>query len=273
MIAWGDVTGPLREAVVQAGLDSVEGAFACTLGQDLAKAGLGTRRRTRLTLTDSTGQTHELFLKRYYPQSLLVRAPRLSTMRNLSVAWLEMQAIESVRQAGVSTMGLIVAGQECPLFFGRSYIIVSKVPGESLERGAREIFEGVEHAAARAGATAKLALTISALHGAGLFHRDLYACHIFASGAAEGVQFHLIDLARIFRPRWRRFRWRVKDLAQLHYSMPARWRQECWVRFLEAYLGGGNEVELERFAGAVQAKSDSIARLVERRLARVGGGK
>lgn len=33
--------------------------------------------------------------------------------------------------------------------------------------------------------------------------------------------FRLIDLARVFKPRWLRQRWIVKDLAALHYSCPA----------------------------------------------------
>ena len=65
MIRWGDIDADLRQAVEAAGLGTTQGAFAYAGGQELAKPNLRARRRTRLTLTDSQGRTHELYLKRY----------------------------------------------------------------------------------------------------------------------------------------------------------------------------------------------------------------
>jgi hypothetical protein len=67
-------------------------------------------------------------------------------------------------------------------------------------------------------------------------HRDLYASHIFADRRGGRTDLYLIDLARVFRPRWRLRRWRVKDLAQLKYSMPQTWTAACWDEFLGQYL-------------------------------------
>ena len=112
----------------------------------------------------------------------------------------------------------------------------------------------------------KLGRLAAALHGQGFVHRDFYACHVFvdkehekdasstggrdarptrardvrdmasAGGMSATLELYLIDLARVFRPRWRQFRWRVKDLAQLKYSMPVNWVNEHWGHLLDGYL-------------------------------------
>jgi heptose I phosphotransferase len=76
-------------------------------------------------------------------------------------------------------------------------------------------------------------------HDMGFNHRDLYCCHFFIrESPAEAFRVHLIDLQRVeHRCRWR-WRWLVKDLAQLAYSAP-RERISCTDRmaFIKHYLG------------------------------------
>jgi hypothetical protein len=59
---------------------------------------------------------------------------------------------------------------------------------------------------------------IRRFHATGYRHRDLYLAHLFLS---EERSLYLIDLHRTFKPRFLSNRYRVKDLAQLHYSCPA----------------------------------------------------
>jgi heptose I phosphotransferase len=138
--------------------------------------------------------------------------------------------------------------------------------------------------------TDKLAAVVRTLHQAGLVHRDLYACHVFAHDRGqtrdagetpathEGkmpsphADLYLIDLARVFRPRWLTFRWRVKDLAQLHYSMPAAWVEKYWARFLEQYLTPDRSSHRDRWQRAVVRKSESIRQRQLRKAAASGGG-
>jgi hypothetical protein len=113
------------------------------------------------------------------------------------------------------------------------------VPGDSLER-----------LAARAGALdrprvrrllADTADLVARFHGRGYIHRDLYLSHIFydPSAADAGVPgLCLIDLQRVLRPRWRKRRWIVKDLASLDYSTPRTIASTTdRVRWLKRYLG------------------------------------
>lgn len=59
------------------------------------------------------------------------------------------------------------------------------------------------------------------LHAAHLHHRDLYLCHVFVPTDHQDRPLHLIDPGRVARmPPWpMHYRWIVKDLAQLYYSV------------------------------------------------------
>jgi hypothetical protein len=48
----------------------------------------------------------------------------------------------------------------------------------------------------------------------------------------------LIDVERVFAPRWRKRRWRIKDLAGLLSSLPLPVPRTDALRFLRACLGG-----------------------------------
>jgi len=58
---------------------------------------------------------------------------------------------------------------------------------------------------------------IRRFHDTGFRHRDLYFCHIFYN---DNDEFYLIDLARVFKPLFLCERFRIKDIAQIHYSAP-----------------------------------------------------
>ena len=80
-------------------------------------------------------------------------------------------------------------------------------------------------------------------------------------------QFHLIDLARTFRPRWRRFRWLVKDLSQLDVSArQIGGSRSDRLRFLLAYLGLQScTPRARRLIQRTIAKSDRILRRIARK--------
>jgi heptose I phosphotransferase len=84
-----------------------------------------------------------------------------------------------------------------------------------------------------------VAAVAARFHRSGYNHRDLYCCHFFIKETATGVfQVNLIDLQRVEHRRYLRWRWLVKDLAQLAYSAP-RDRVTCTQKmaFIKQYLG------------------------------------
>jgi len=71
----------------------------------------------------------------------------------------------------------------------------------------------------------------------------------------------LIDLARAFRPSIMRERWRIKDMAQLHYSSPGRYFSNAdRLRFYKAYRGLGRlGIRDKSFVRAVLRKAARMA--------------
>lgn len=76
---------------------------------------------------------------------------------------------------------------------------------------------------------------IAALHRAGLVYRDLYWNHLVAE-SIDGGDVTFLDVERVFAPRWRFERWRIKDLAGLGSSFPGVMPLRIAVAFLRAYL-------------------------------------
>jgi len=244
--------GPLLEAIRADRLDTIDGAFAYQGGELLTKPGLVGRRRRRLTVTDPSGVTHTLYLKCYDR-----RGPAAA----------ELAAIDAVRAAGVETMTPLACGEDASES-GRSFLLVTAVEGDALERCGEDFLarnagpDGRERIAAL---TRQLAELVGRLHAAGLAHRDLYASHVFLAEADGEIQLSLIDLARVFRPRWRLRRWRVKDVAQLKYSMPPAWVGASWPAFMEGYAQALGRPLSKSFDATVDAKVAEMTRRHERR--------
>jgi heptose I phosphotransferase len=110
-----------------------------------------------------------------------------------------------------------------------------------------------------------------AMHEGGVNHRDYYLCHIHVlAGGQPWPQLYVIDLNRADRRGRVGLRWRVKDLAALHYSAPGSvFSRTDRLRFLKSYLGLDNLGRKERgLVRRIVRKSAQIARHAERSKAR-----
>ena len=257
------------------GLGSLAAVWECRLGQRLDKPGLeGWRQRWRLRLGDNQGQERTLYLKRFEHPPLRRQIARWrGSCWGLSSAGVEWHNARRLAEAGVAAARPVAYGQQMRgPWEVRSFILLAEVGGASLERWAaahmppsdrepdarrpRELCDQLARFAAR-------------FHRAGFVHRDLYLSHVFiepagssstGGGAGAGEPFCLIDLQRVFRPRWRHRRWVVKDLAQLNYSTPASRVGQCErLRFLCRYVR-----ECDRFGSARR-----LARLIGVKTARM----
>ncbi len=240
-----DLDHAVLAALRAKGLDSVDGAFALAGGEDLHKQGLGDRRRTRLELPAGGGEPLVAYLKRYGPSPCPPRRLRaLRTGRAEATGLAEFAIVQAVRNAGVPTMRALSAGQDVRDGQAvRSFVLVSAVAGASLEvRGEDFYLRHADDPDALERFTRSLAGLVRGFHRAGFVHRDLYACHIFLDERQGRMDFSLIDLARVFRPAWRGFRWRAKDLSQLKFSMPERWVERWWDVFMDEYFQGAASV-------------------------------
>ncbi len=277
--------GPLRvdrdavNLLTQLGVRNLREAMTAEIGQPLDKPGLGTwRRRSRVVLHDLMGGDRVLYLKRFLrpPLQAQVERVRMGAWGH-GTAWTEWSNIQRLEEIGVPTMRPIAFAEKVAAGWEVASLLCSEqVPGESLERwlpvgwqSAVETFGAVW----RRQAVSQLAGIVQRMHAAALFHRDLYTSHVFVQVEPDGrTLFHLIDLQRMLRARFRQRRWRVKDLAALAGSAPrGQISRTDRMRFLKAYLGPDvRRPEWKHWWRDVATKASRMMRHHEARMARLG---
>lgn len=92
------------------------------------------------------------------------------------------------------------------------------------------------------------------LHSRGWIHRDLNLAHLFAVDPRAGGAPAVIDVERMFQPRWRRRRWIVKELASLLASSPVPVPLRVQLRFLRSYARQLSAGDRRGLAAAVARK-------------------
>ncbi|HSW01776.1 MAG TPA: lipopolysaccharide kinase InaA family protein [Sedimentisphaerales bacterium] len=257
------VTGRFAEAFAKLGLTSLDAVFAFDSGRDLVKLNIGRfRRRVQFEATPAgSRQPVKVFLKRYDrpPIGRQIRNWLLHRRRR-SFASVEREAIEDLAAAGVGAPRIAACGEQWGILFERrSFLMTEEIhDSQSLERRLPPCFDDPAALRARREFIRRLASFIKRFHATGRRHRDLYLSHVFCSGAGE---FCLIDLARASHPILQR-RFQVKDLAQLHYSCPARhFSRTDRVRFYLAYAGHRRlEPQDKAFLRAILRKTASMTR-------------
>jgi tRNA A-37 threonylcarbamoyl transferase component Bud32 len=236
------VAEAFRGAFARLGLTSLDAVFAFDSGRDLVKLNIG-RFRRRLefeAVPANSQQPTRIFLKRFDRPPILRQIRNwISHHRRRSFAAAEREAIERLAAAGINVPRVVACGEQWGLLLERrSFLMTEEIRNaQSLERRLPPCFDGEpapERLRARRDFIRRLAEFIGRFHETGHRHRDLYLSHIFCSDSGE---FCLIDLARASRPLLQR-RFQIKDLAQLHYSAPARLISRTdRLRFYRAYAG------------------------------------
>ena len=203
------------------GLTSIDAVFDFNAGTNLTKDNLSKHRSRLQFQIDSPPTT--LFLKRYDRPPVSVQLGNwLTARRRISCGFLEFDRAKKLAAMGVNTPRTIAYGlQQGRVFEKRSFCITKKIPNaDSLERKLPDYFNAphtAENLRMRRNFIRRLAAFIKKFHNTNYRHRDLYLCHIFYS---DDDRFHLIDLARVFKPFLLAERFRVKDIAQIYYSAP-----------------------------------------------------
>ncbi|MHC4719958.1 MAG: lipopolysaccharide heptosyltransferase II [Planctomycetota bacterium] len=211
-------------AFSQLGLTSIDAVFAFSKGDDLTKDNLS-RYRRRLKFEINTPST-TVFLKRYdSPPATVQLRNWLSARSRKSCALCDLEPANDLAEMGINTPRTIAYGQQWGhLFEKRSFIATEKIPAaESLEKTLPHYFHApptAKNLKVRRVFIAQLAHFVRKFHQTGYRHRDLYFSHIFYT---DDGRFYLIDLARTFKPRLFTLRFRIKDIAQIHYSAPAKY--------------------------------------------------
>ncbi|MCK5225360.1 MAG: hypothetical protein KAQ89_01445 [Planctomycetes bacterium] len=213
-----------KTAFDKLGLNSLEAVFSFSAGTSLTKKNLA-KHRSRIQFEIDSPQT-TLFLKRYDKTPILIQLKNwLNCGWRKSMSKLDFEPAEKLTKLGINTPQTIAYGELWKTVFEkRSFVITKKIPNaESLETKLPNCFyqsPTPENIKLRRNFIAELAGFIKKFHKTGFRHRDLYLCHIFYD---SGKNFHLIDLARAFKPAVLAERFRIKDITQLYYSAPGKY--------------------------------------------------
>ncbi len=226
-----------KVAFSKLGLNSIEAIFSFNSGKNLGKDNLASFRSRLQFHIDSPSTT--LFIKRYDKPPVSCQLKNwLSHRCHLSLGLTEFVTVSELAATNINTPKVASYGEQWGVFFeNRSFIITKEIAdGESLERKLPDFFSGpatTEKLKLCRDCIRRLAAFIRKFHQTGYCHRDLYFSHIFYNGNND---FTLIDLARAFKPLIRRRRFHIKDIAQLHYSAPAKYFSRTdRLRFYLAY--------------------------------------
>ena len=242
-------------------LDALDALFQAEGTHRFTKPGLPEwRERIRLELLDADGKPSAYYLKRYSAPPVGAQLRRiLSGPLTHGTAWVEWIRMQALADCGIGTAEPVAFGEEIAwVWERRSAVLTAQTPGESLERWVAQRPTRVPRRLLET-----LARFVARLHERGFVHRDLYLSHVFIDESdPRDPVFRLIDLQRVFRPRWRRTRWIVKDLAALNYSTPRSVASSAdRLRWLQVYLGVPKLRERDRrFARRIMAKTNRIAR-------------
>lgn len=219
------------------GLDALDALFEVEGSHTFAKPGLpGWRERIRLELDSPNGSRRAFYLKRYTAPPVGPQVRRILSGRfGHATAWAEWNSMRVLTDCGINAVQPVAFAQEMTgIWERRSALLTAEVEGESLEKW-------VVRNPGRAPCKLRDALArfVARFHRQGFVHRDLYLSHIFIDESdPDAPAFRLIDLQRVFRPRWRRARWIVKDLAALNYATPRSVATTTdRLRWLQLYLG------------------------------------
>ncbi|MEK6642476.1 MAG: lipopolysaccharide kinase InaA family protein [Planctomycetota bacterium] len=258
----------------RAGLHRIEDILITTIGESLGKPGLQSyRERIRLSLSDGNGQCRTWYLKRYRHPPLREQIRRMmATGRDRGSAHHEVRFARKLNAIGVPSLMTIAHGQlmNGPWELG-SFAISEGLTGLSLEQvigsatddalGVADSQLPIANSLERHDLARQLGLLTRLMHHNNFYHRDFYLCHVFLTRNANGgIVLRVIDLARMIEKPWRARRWRIKDLASLHFSAtaPPVTRTDR-MRFMRAYYG----------EDATHDEMRADARLVAARVARI----
>jgi len=255
-----------------AGWTSIAAVFEHQVGERLDKQGLASWRqrwRVRLVGSPTEDEARTFYLKRFEHPPWTVQLARLRRgFWRTSTGGIEWLNARRLSDAGIACARAAAFGEQMvgPVE-RRSFVLLAEVPGRSLERWVPAAVPPPREESDRRGRRAlldALARFVGRFHAAGFVHRDLYLCHVFLTAAdstgypdlrADPEPFALIDLQRVFQPRFRKRRWVVKDLAALAYSAPAdrisRWeRLRFLCRYVRVCSRFGSTRQLARRVGA-----------------------
>jgi hypothetical protein len=228
----------------------------------------------RMTLLHGKKRRH-FFLKRHVaaPPEFAALIGHCCQRRSLSPGMAEFENICDFRKNRLATVTPVAAGQRrVGLFRFESFLVTEDVtPCISLEELILDHPErlsgpdGIQRKHRIITAVARLARN---MHDNGFNHRDFNATHVLIGPEDSKGKSHmgLFDLQRVDRKKWMRYKWFIKIMAELGYTMPSPLFDENDRQMLfQSYLGISSKRLIDPFlVFLIQSKIRRIKRHTEK---------
>jgi len=153
--------------------------------------------------------------------------PRLFPRRRLSQGKLEFENIYDFRINNLPTVVPVAAGEKFSHFFwAKSFIITEDfspfISLESLLENRPQFLSGPKGENRKRILLKEIAVLARRMHQNGFNHRDFNATHILLNynKGSDIPQIALFDFQRVEKRKYFRFRWKIKSIARLNYTLP-----------------------------------------------------
>lgn len=223
------------------------------------------RGRRDVCRLQPSGQTEVLYLKRNlkpYRKHALMAVIRYG--RLISSAQMEAEALKRLDGAGLPTSPCIASGAEFNLLGETfSFLITEAARGVCLDDWLAQSPSQIQLNRV----SVRLAGQLRQVHDAGIGLPTLMGRHLFVDFAHDGqLQLTMIDVDRLIHRRWM-MRQRVRDLAQLHFSIPlTRLSLSQRLRLLRDYARGDEKLFRHLLSAIVQRTNYLLLRRRRRAL-------
>lgn len=215
-----------KNILMDTGLDSFESVWQYNNGEIIKN--IKTRSVIRIEIEHNNGKRY-FYLKKHNKEYLgLGRLFNFFFHRRcLSQGQIEFENIIDFRKCNLATVVPVVAGHRFVNFFWVESFLITEdfspfISLEYLLRDQPDFFSGSKENELKRNLLNKIAVFAKKMHSAGFNHRDFNATHILLNFKtrqdAPGIA--LFDLQRVSKRKFFRFRWIIKSLAELNYTLP-----------------------------------------------------
>jgi len=152
---------------------------------------------------------------------------RLFPRRSLSQGRLEFENICAFRKNSLPTVVPVAAGEKFSRFFwARSFLITEDfspfISLEALLENQPQFLSGPKSENRKRILLREIAVLARKMHQNGFNHRDFNATHILLNydNGSDIPQIALFDFQRVEKRMYFRFRWKIKSIARLNFTLP-----------------------------------------------------
>lgn len=152
---------------------------------------------------------------------------RLFPRRSLSQGKLEFENICDFRKNNLPTAVPVAVGEKFSRFFWvRSFLITEDfspfISLEALLENQAQVLSGPKGENKKRILLKEIAVLARRMHKNGFNHRDFNATHILLNynNGSDIPQIALFDLQRVEKRKYCRFRWKIKSIARLNFTLP-----------------------------------------------------